>query len=103
MAPPARTIPSLFLVSVAFFSQRCSRGDEPRGSCMRPIGRMRSRAVKPQSTEAAMTLRDDLLNYMAANARPSITPGAADVVIVGELHGRLRSNAAAIRTTATIR
>jgi hypothetical protein len=50
-----------------------------------------------------MTLRDDLQNYIAANGRATIDLGAAEVVIVGELHGRLRSNVAAIRTTAMTR
>jgi hypothetical protein len=50
-----------------------------------------------------MTLRDDLQNYIAANARATIELGTAEVVIVGELHGRLRSNVAAIRTTAMTR
>ena len=50
-----------------------------------------------------MTLRDDLRNYMAANGQATIAPGTATVVIVGESHGFLKSNAAAIRTTAMTR
>src|SRR5712671_3353536 len=44
-----------------------------------------------------MTLRDDLRAYILANGRPTITLGAAEVVIVGETHGFLT---APIRTTA---
>jgi hypothetical protein len=47
-----------------------------------------------------MTLRDDLLNYMAANGRDTIALEAPEVVMIGEIHGYLASNAAAIRTTA---
>jgi len=50
-----------------------------------------------------MTLFDDLRIYMAANARASLALGSAEVVIVGESHGFLKSNAAAIRTTAMTR
>jgi hypothetical protein len=50
-----------------------------------------------------MTLLDDLRNYMAANAQATIALGTAEVVIIGETHGFLASNAAAIRTTAMTR
>jgi hypothetical protein len=47
-------------------------------------------------------LRDDLLNYMARNGRDSIALERPGVVIIGELHGRLSSNDAAVRTTAAM-
>ena len=50
-----------------------------------------------------MTLRDDLLNYMARHGRDAIALERPEVVIIGELHGRLRSDVAAVRTTATVR
>ena len=50
-----------------------------------------------------MTLRDDLLNYMARFGRDNIALEKPDVVMVAELHGHLRSNDAAVRTTAMTR
>jgi hypothetical protein len=50
-----------------------------------------------------VTLRDDLLNYMARYGQEAIALERPEVVIVGELHGHLRSNDAAVRTTATMR
>jgi len=50
-----------------------------------------------------MTLRDDLRDYMAANGQDTIAPGTPEVVIIGEIHGFLASNAAAIRTTSMTR
>src|SRR5262249_24905159 len=53
--------------------------------------------------EASMTLRDDLRDYMAANGQDTIALGTPEVVIIGEIHGFLASNAAAIRTTSMTR
>jgi hypothetical protein len=50
-----------------------------------------------------VTLRDDLLNYMARNGRDTIALEKPEVVIIGEIHGYLTSNDAAVRTTATVR
>jgi len=50
-----------------------------------------------------MTLRDDLLNYMARNGRDATALERPEVVIVGERHGFLRSNDAAVRTQAMTR
>jgi hypothetical protein len=50
-----------------------------------------------------MTLRDDLRDYMAANGRATTALGTVEVVIIGESHALLRSNATAIRTTAMTR
>jgi hypothetical protein len=50
-----------------------------------------------------VTLRDDLLNYMARNGRDAIALERPNVVIIGETHGYLKSNSAAVRTTATVR
>ena len=50
-----------------------------------------------------MTLRDELLNYMARNGRDAIALEKPEVVIVGEVHGYLTSDEAAVRTAATVR
>ena len=50
-----------------------------------------------------MTLRDELLNYMARNGRDAIALEKPEVVIVGEIHGYLTSDEAAVRTAATMR
>jgi hypothetical protein len=50
-----------------------------------------------------VTLRDDLLNYIARNGRDAISFERPNVVIIGESHGYLRSNDAAVRTTTTVR
>ncbi len=50
-----------------------------------------------------MTLRDDLLNYMARNGRDSIALGESEVVMVAELHARLRTNVGAARTPVMLR
>ncbi len=47
-----------------------------------------------------MTLRDELLNYMARNGRDAIALEKPEVVIVGEFHGYLTSDEAAVRTAA---
>jgi hypothetical protein len=52
--------------------------------------------------EADVTLRDDLLNYMARNGRDAIGLERHNVVIIGETHGYLKE-AAGVRTTATVR
>jgi hypothetical protein len=61
------------------------------------------RKITSLSIGSEMTLRDDLLNYMARNGRDAIALENPNVVIVGELHGHLRSNDAAVRTTAMMR
>jgi hypothetical protein len=50
-----------------------------------------------------MTLRDDLLNYMARHGRGAIDLDRPEVVMVGEFHAHLRSNDTAVRATATTR
>jgi len=50
-----------------------------------------------------VTLRDELLNYMARNGRDAIALEKPEVVIVGEIHGYLTSDEAAVRTAATMR
>ncbi len=50
-----------------------------------------------------MTLRGDLLNYMARNGRDSIALGESEVVMVAELHARLRTNVGAARTPVMLR
>ena len=50
-----------------------------------------------------MTLRDELLNYMARNGRDAIALEKPEVVIVGEWHGYITSDEAAVRTAATVR
>jgi len=50
-----------------------------------------------------VTLRDELLNYMARNGRDAIALEKPEVVIVGEVHGYLTSDEAAVRTAATMR
>jgi hypothetical protein len=70
---------------------------------MRLIGEACSALPPKARKEADVTLRDDLLNYMARNGRDAIALENPNVVIVGELHGHLRSNDAAVRTTATMR
>src|SRR5215510_8369764 len=51
-----------------------------------------------------MALRDDLQDYMKKHGETATKlPSGAEVVIVGETHGFLKSNAAAIRTTAMTR
>jgi hypothetical protein len=50
-----------------------------------------------------MTLRDDLMNYIARNGQGRIELDRPEVVMVGELHAHLRSNDTAARATATTR
>ena len=50
-----------------------------------------------------MTLRDELLNYMARNGRDAIALEKPEVVIVGENHGQLDWYGDAIRTTVMMR
>ena len=50
-----------------------------------------------------VALRDDLLGYMAQNARDTIAVDAPEIVMVAELHARMRNNLGAARTPAMLR
>ena len=58
---------------------------------MRLIGEACSALPPKARKEADVTLRDDLLNYMARNGRDAIAFERPDVVIIGEIHGYLKS------------
>jgi hypothetical protein len=53
--------------------------------------------------EIDVTLRDDLLNYMARHGRDSLALGTSEVVMVAEFHARLRNNHGAARTPVMLR
>jgi hypothetical protein len=50
-----------------------------------------------------VALRDDLLNYMARNAQDAVALDAPEVVMVAELHARMRNNLGAARTPVMLR
>ena len=50
-----------------------------------------------------MTLRDELLNYMARNGRDAIALEKPEVVFIGEIHGQIDWYGDAIRTTVMMR
>jgi hypothetical protein len=91
-----------------FLRKRRPNGDFPWESLGRTAMRLdttEASSVLPPKVrkEPEVTLRDDLLSYMARYGQDTLALERREVVIVGELHGHLRSNDAAVRTTATMR